>query len=243
MITVVFNAQETIAQCIQSVINQKYKNVEHIIIDGGSTDGTLQIVNQYRSSIKILVSEPDKGIYDAMNKGITLATGDIIGTLNADDCLTDDGVLTTVAQGFLDPAIEAVYGDLNMVGQDGRIIRKWHSKQCRTSSFNRGFMPPHPTFYCRPHLFKKLGSYSLEFGSAADYELMVRFLFKHKVKSLYLDKIIVTMLIGGVSNKNVTNRLKAWSYDLQAMRKNNISVPALALLLKPLRKMYQYIFL
>ncbi|AYL97230.1 glycosyltransferase family 2 protein [Mucilaginibacter celer] len=241
LITIVYNAQDTIKRCIESVIGQNYPDVEYIIIDGGSTDNTLQIINQYRPHIHVLVSEPDKGIYDAMNKGIALATGEIIGTLNADDFFNTDDVLLSVVQAFTLQDTEIVYGNLHFVNPEGKIIRKWHSRQCGKTSFNWGFMPPHPTFYCRRHLFKKLGFYQLEYGSAGDYELMVRFMHKHKVESFYLNKVMVKMQIGGVSNKSLANRVKAWLFDFRAMEKNGVRFPAVALALKPLRKIYQFL--
>lgn len=240
MVTVVYNAQDTIAQCIQSVISQKHPDIEYIVIDGGSTDNTLQIIDQYRSAISFFVSEPDKGIYDAINKGIKKATGQIVGTLNADDRLADDQVISAVAQVFTQQDIDAVYGNLNFVDITGKITRNWVSKQCRANSFNRGFMPPHPTFYCKRDLFKKLGFYSLKYGSAADYELMVRFMYLHKINFFYLNRIMVTMLAGGISNKSFKNRLKAWGFDLKAMRNNGIRRPVLTLALKPIRKIFQY---
>ena len=241
IITVVYNSQDTITKCVESVIGQKHEDIEYIIIDGRSTDSTLQIINNYRSSINVLVSEPDKGIYDAMNKGIKMATGQIIGTLNADDCFADADVLSAVAQTFEATDAEAVYGNLVYVHPNGKIKRKWNSKKCGANSFNRGFMPPHPTFYCKRELFEKFGFYSLQFGSAADYELMVRFMHQHKIKNFYLNKVMVIMQDGGVSNKSLKNRLKAWSFDLKAMHANKVLIPMLALVLKPLRKIYQYI--
>jgi glycosyltransferase involved in cell wall biosynthesis len=240
LVTVVYNAQDTIAQCIQSVISQKHPDIEHIVIDGGSTDNTVSIIKKHIKHINFFVSEPDQGIYDAINKGIRIATGQIVGTLNADDRLADDQVLSAVAQIFTQQDIEAVYGNLNYVNLNGKTTRKWNSKQCVINSFNRGFMPPHPTFYCRRDLFEKLGFYSLDYGSAADYELMLRFMYLHKIKYFHINKIMVAMLGGGVSNRSFKSRLKAWSFDLKAMRKNNIMFPVLALLLKPLRKIYQY---
>jgi glycosyltransferase involved in cell wall biosynthesis len=240
VITVVYNAQDTIARCIESVIGQKYPDIEYIVIDGGSTDNTLQIINRYRSSINLFVSEQDKGIYDAMNKGIKMASGQILGTLNADDRLADEDVLSAVYQVFTESNADAVYGNLIYVHPDGKIKRKWNSKQCGANSFNRGFMPPHPTFYCKRELFAKFGFYSLEYGSAADYELMVRFMHRHKINKRYLNKVMVVMQDGGVSNKSLKNRLKAWSFDLKAMHNNNILIPLLALVLKPFRKIYQF---
>ncbi|MDN5286179.1 MAG: glycosyltransferase [Mucilaginibacter sp.] len=242
LVTVIYNAQDTIGQCIESVINQNYPDLEYIIVDGGSTDNTLQIIDKYRQHINILISEPDKGIYDAMNKGIMLATGQIIGMLNADDHFAGNDILRSVANAFEQQShIDAVYGDLDIINQNHKIIRKWRSRPCTSASFNLGFMPPHPTFYCRRSLFDKIGLYSLEYGSAADYELMVRLMYLHKIKSLYLNKVMVNMRAGGVSSKNLKSRIKAWRFDLKAMQQNKITFPILTLILKPLRKIVQFI--
>jgi glycosyltransferase involved in cell wall biosynthesis len=240
LVTVVYNAQATIASCIESVIGQNYPHIEYIIVDGGSTDNTLQIIDQYRHVVSLIISEPDQGIYDAMNKGLKLATGQVVGTLNADDKLADSQVLSAIAQAFASSNADAVYGNLNFINQQGDITRKWVSSRCVINSFNWGFMPPHPTFYCRTTLFEKMGFYSLQYGSAADYELMVRFMYLYKIDCYYLNKVLVHMLTGGVSNKSLKNRLKAWGFDLKAMRKNHIKFPLLTLLLKPLRKVYQF---
>ena len=149
LITVAYNAQNTIERCISSVLGQKFNNIQYIVIDGGSTDGTIQIINQYRDSISVFISEPDNGVYDAMNKGITLADGDIIGTLNADDFYSDDNVLSEVAAGFVDPHTNILYGDLDYIEPSGKITRKWRSGEYRSGSFDWGWMPPHPTFYCK----------------------------------------------------------------------------------------------
>jgi glycosyltransferase involved in cell wall biosynthesis len=241
LVTIVYNAQDTIRQCIRSVIDQNYPDLEYIIIDGGSTDGTLQIINEYRGHIHVLVSEPDRGIYDAMNKGVALATGQIVGMLNADDHFASDDVLRSVAGVFEHQDIEALYGDLDIIDQSGWVVRKWRSGQYNRDSFKLGFMPPHPTFYCRRDLFNQFGLYSLDHGSAADYELMLRFMYRHQVKSYHLKNVMVNMRAGGVSNKNLMNRIKAWQFDLLAMRQNKIPFPILPLVLKPLRKILQFL--
>ncbi len=241
VITIVYNAQDTIKRCIESVIGQNYNNIEYIIIDGGSTDNSLQIINQYKSHIKVLISEPDKGIYDAMNKGIRLATGEVVGMLNADDFFADQEVIPAVAQAFSDSNADIIYGNLDYTNSTGKIIRKWKSRTWGKNSFQWGFMPPHPTFYCKRNLFEKYGFYSLEYGSAGDYELMVRFMHKYQMKSRHLNKVMVKMQVGGVSNSNLINRIKAWSFDLKAMRENNVFLPVLAIVLKPLRKTFQFL--
>lgn len=241
VITVVYNAQDTIKRCIESVIGQNYNNIEYVIIDGGSTDNSLQVIDQHKSHIKVLISEPDQGIYDAINKGIRLATGEIVGTLNADDFFADQEVLSAVAQAFSNSDTEIVYGNLDYINSAGKITRKWKSHACGKNSFNRGFMPPHPTFYCRRYLFEKHGFYSLEYGSAGDYELMARFLHNWQIRSFYLNKVMVKMQVGGISNSNLMNRFKAWSFDLKAMRENNVFLPVFAVVLKPIRKILQFL--
>ena len=240
LITVCRNAESTIGHCIQSVIGQNFKNIEYIIIDGGSTDNTLEIINQYKGHINIFLSGPDAGIYDAMNKGIKLACGDIIGMLNADDSFADNKVLSAVAEAFDQHDVQITYGDLDYVNTEGNIIRKWQSGQYSHGMFNRGWMPPHPTFYCKRELFYKYGFYSLEYGTAADYELMLKFMHQNGVNAFYIKKVLINMKIGGISNKSFSNRVKGLFFDLKAMRNNGILLPIITLICKPLRKIGQY---
>ena len=183
LITVAFNAETTIEDCIQSVINQSLKNIQYIIIDGGSTDNTIRIINQYKDFVSVFISEPDHGIYDAMNKGIKLAQGQVIGTLNADDFFAHVHVLKEVAEAFAEPGADIVYGDLDYIDEQGKVLRKWRSGQYKQNLFNWGWMPPHPTFYCKRSLFEKFGFYSLDYGTAADYELMLRFMHLNKLNA------------------------------------------------------------
>jgi glycosyltransferase involved in cell wall biosynthesis len=240
IITVCYNAELTINRCISSVISQKYKNVEYIIIDGGSTDNTLNIIDQYKQHIAIIKSEPDKGIYDAMNKGIKLATGDIIGLINADDYFADDTVLNDIEAGFIQQNKDIIYGDLDFVNESGKIIRKWRSGNYSNGVFNWGWMPPHPTFYCKRRLFEQIGYYSLNYGTAADYELMVRFMHLNRIEAFYVKKVIVKMQIGGASNDSIRSRIKAIRMDYKAMRANGILLPVFTAFLKPVRKIVQY---
>jgi len=240
LITVVYNAQNTIDRCLDSVVRQKFNNIQYIVIDGGSTDGTIQIINKYGDNIDLFVSEADNGIYDAMNKGISLATGDIIGTLNADDFLADADILSDVANIFEQQNVSILYGDLDFIDPNGKVVRKWRSAEYKSGMFNWGWMPPHPTFYCKKELFDKLGGYKLDYGSAADYELMLRFIHAYKANVFYLDKVLIKMFIGGISNKNLTNRVKALLYDLKAMRNNDILFPFITVIFKPLRKIMQF---
>jgi glycosyltransferase involved in cell wall biosynthesis len=241
LITVTYNAQNTLGRCIESVIAQSYDNIEYIIIDGASTDSTLQIISLYQSYVNILVSEPDAGIYDAMNKGIKLATGDIIGILNADDYFANNDVLSSVNQSFINSNADIIYGNLNYLNPDEGVVRKWRSGAYKHGMFNWGWMPPHPTFYCKRQLFEKYGMYDLQYGTAADYELMLRFLHAHKLSAFYLNKVIVNMKVGGISNKSFDNRVKAWRNDFKAMGKNGVWFPQLCVIIKPLRKILQYI--
>jgi glycosyltransferase involved in cell wall biosynthesis len=241
LITVTYNAQKTLDRCIKSVITQNYTNIEHIIIDGASTDGTLQIISKYNQHINFSVSEPDAGIYDAMNKGIKLATGDIIGILNADDFFADNDILSNVVAAFAEQQTDVLYGDLNYINPNGAIVRKWKSGRYRHGLFNWGWMPPHPTFYCKRSLFERYGFYKLQFGTAADYELMLRFVHTNKASAYYLNKVMVNMVLGGVSNKNYRNRIAAWGNDYNAMRNNGVTIPQMCVIFKPLRKIFQYI--
>jgi glycosyltransferase involved in cell wall biosynthesis len=176
-----------------------------------------------------------------MNKGIKIASGNIIGMLNADDYFTDVDILNTVANAFIKYNADIIYGDLDYVNAGGNVIRKWRSKEYKQGMFNRGWMPAHPTFYCKRNLFTIFGLYSLEYGTAADYELMLRFMHLNKnIKSFYVKKVMIKMSVGGASNKSYSNRVKGLLYDLKAMRNNGIKVPVLTLLFKPLRKIIQY---
>lgn len=240
IITVTYNAESTINNCIESVIGQNYRNIEYIIIDGASTDKTVQIIEKYKNQIAVFVSEPDNGIYDAMDRGIKLATGDIVGTLNADDFFTDNNVLSQVAEAFSNPEVSITYGDLDYINTDGSIVRKWRSGEYRDGMFNSGWMPPHPTFYCKRNLFHQFGFYSLEYGTAADYELMLRFIHLNKVNAFYIKKVMIRMNVGGVSNKSYSNRVQGLLFDYKAMRNNGIRFPLVTLIFKPLRKIIQY---
>lgn len=240
LITVVFNAENTIGRCIQSVISQSYKKVEYIIIDGSSTDKTVQIINNYRAHVTHLVSEPDTGIYDAMNKGIRLATGDVIGTLNADDAFADENVLQLIADTFSRNDTQITFADLDFIDEKDRIVRKWRSGNYTHGKFNLGWMPAHPTFYCKRELFDRFGLYNLTYGTAADYELMVRFMHLHCAKAFYIKKVIILMKKGGISNQNLLSHVKGLRHDFRAMRNNGIFFPFFTILFKPLRKIRQF---
>jgi glycosyltransferase involved in cell wall biosynthesis len=241
LITVCRNAAGTISRCIESVISQDYNNFEYIVIDGASSDDTVQIVNQYKSRIGKIISEPDQGIYDAMNKGIKLATGNIIGMLNADDYFADHTVLSDVAAAFVQENTHIAFGDIDYVNKAGSVTRKWRSGEYSPGVFNWGWMPPHPTFYCKQELFNQFGLYSLDYGTAADYELMLRFMHRHHTKAFYIKKVMVKMQGGGASNKNIRSRSRSLYYDFKAMQQHKLPIPAITAALKPIRKVLQYI--
>lgn len=241
LITVCRNAAGTIQRCIDSVSGQHYKHVEHIIIDGNSVDGTLELILKHKSDNYFFTSERDAGIYDAINKGIMRATGEVIGLLNADDYFADADVLGDIAGVFSSAGPDLLYADLDYVNGKGAISRRWRSGNYLPEKFNRGWMPPHPTFYARKKLFYDFGLYDAAYGSAADYELMLRFMYLKKAKVSYLNRVIVKMETGGISNKSLSNRMMAWHCDFKAMKNNHIKYPFLGIVMKPLRKIAQFI--
>ena len=204
IITVALNNAEYIESCIQSVINQDYENIEYIVIDGGSTDGTIEIIKRYEDKINLWISEPDKGIYDAMNKGIKLATGEIIGMLNSDDFYANDDVISTVVKEFQDKNVDSVFADLVFVKRDDplRIIRYYKSSNFSPKKFAYGWMPAHTTFFARREVYEKYGAFKLNYKIAADYELLLRFLGKYRISYSYIPKVFIKMRTGGASTKN-----------------------------------------
>jgi glycosyltransferase involved in cell wall biosynthesis len=241
VITATYNSAATVRDTLTSICRQDHPDIEHIIIDGRSTDGTLGIVAHFPHVAKI-VSEKDKGIYDAMNKGIRLATGDVIGILNSDDIYIDSSVLSAVATAFADPDVMTVYADLQYVDADNpdRIKRTWITGPFRKSSFYYGWMPPHPTFFVRREVYERTGLFNTDLRSAADYELMLRILLKHGVPAYYIPRVIVKMRAGGVSNASLGNRLRANREDRLAWKLNGLRPYFFTLYLKPLRKITQF---
>jgi len=242
IITTVFNSAGTIQNCIESVRSQS-KAVEHIIIDGGSTDGTLDIVDNYRPGLARVISETDNGIYDGMNKGLRLATGDIIGLLNADDAYADPEILSKVAKLFNEKHVDSCYGDLVYVHpiNTKKVVRYWRSGSYSIRQFYWGWMPPHPTFFVRRSLYERFGLFNLDLGSAADYEMMLRLLVKHRITTAYIPEIMVRMRSGGMSNATLKNRLLANRNDRLAWKVNGLRPYPWTLYFKPLRKLRQYL--
>ena len=242
IITVAFNSQSTIKSTIQSIDNQDYNNLEYILIDGASTDWTLDILEFYKDKINYFVSEPDEGIYDAMNKGIKAASGDIIGILNSDDFYPNNEVLSKVAKVFEDSNCDCLYGDLVYVeqGDASKIVRYWQSGSFKKSKLKRGWMLPHPTFFVKKEIYEKYGLYNTELKSAADYEMILRLLSRHQISVEYIPEIIVKMRQGGKSNSSIWNRLRANKEDSRAWALNNMYRPYFVRVLKPLIKLKQF---
>jgi glycosyltransferase len=243
IITPVYNNVETIEHTIQSVWQQSYSNIEHIIVDGNSNDGTRQVLEKHRDKIAHLISETDHGIYDAMNKGIDKADGDIIGILNSDDFYVNDRVIQKVVHTFKHNDTDSVYSDLVYVGQHNtdKIVRYWKAGNYYDGIFYNGWMPPHPTFFAKKEVYKKYGKFELRLSSAADYELMLRFLHRYKISTHYIPEVLVKMRNGGNSNGSLLHRLKANREDRKAWRLNGLTPRLWTLYLKPLRKLPQFI--
>lgn len=243
IITVVYNNKRTINDAILSVFEQTYENIEHIIIDGGSTDGTLEILERERAKFAFLISEPDKGIYDAMNKGVGLATGDVIGILNSDDLYADNKVLQDVMTSFQeDQALFILYGDLVYVKSNevDKIVRNWVSKSYTKNFFESGEVPPHPTLFVKSLVYKEVGNFDLKYKLAADYEFMLRAFKLHTFKTKYLNRLIVRMRLGGATNKNFKNILDGNKEILNAWKKNGLKPPFLIMPLRVIKRLSQF---
>ena len=241
IITATYNSSSTVRSCIESVTGQSYKNIEHIIVDGASNDFTVDIINSIPSRIKKIISESDNGIYDAMNKGIMAASGDLVGFLNSDDSLASTEIVSQLVKKITHVGADTIYVNLNYINKNNKIIRRWRGKAYSRNDFKYGWMPPHPSFYVRRSIFDKCGTFNLRFGTAADYEFMVRTLYRFKASSTYLSKTVVNMCVGGVSNKSFKNRLDAHINDWKAWNENGISKFPYWVLLKPTRKITQYV--
>lgn len=243
IITITYNSAETVEDTIQSVLAQDYPNIEYIIVDGASKDSTMAIVNRYKDKIATIHSEPDKGIYDAMNKGVRLATGELIGILNSDDFYADTKVISDIVKTLQAAAADGCYADLVYVDRNDtqRVVRTWKSGEYRQGQFLRGWMPPHPTFFVKRTVYEAHGTYSLQLRSAADYELMLRFMHKHAVRVAYLPRVITKMRAGGQSNVTFKNRWKANREDRLAWKMNGLQPGLFTLIRKPLSKLFQFI--
>lgn len=224
IITSVFNNKQTISESIDSVLSQTYSNIEYIIIDGASTDGTVDIIKQYYNKISTFISEPDKGIYDGLNKGISLATGDVVGFLHSDDLYQNNKVIETVVEAFKQYEVDSIYGDLTYVDKvdTNKVIRYWVSGDFSLKKLRRGWMPPHPTFFVKRSVYEQAGNFDTGFKIAADYDLILRCLGKHKVSTHYIPDILIKMRVGGESNKSLKNIIQKSKEDLRALKDNEI---------------------
>lgn len=226
IITVCYNSEKTIKQTIDSVVSQKIKEIEHIIIDGGSSDKTLSIIKKNFSSIQKIISEPDKGIYDAMNKGIQNASGEIIGFLNSDDFFSNENVLSGVLKQFNEnPSIRACYSDLIYVDRCDELknIRYWKSSKFIPGSFSRAWCPPHPTFFAYRSVYEEFGNFNLSYHLASDNDIMMRFLEVHKINVKYVPEVWVKMRLGGTTNKNFRNIILQNLEILKALSQNGLA--------------------
>jgi len=244
VVTATWNCTNTLPDCLESIARQKYPNREHVIVDGASTDGTIKVINQYIDQISIFKSECDNGIYDALNKGIQLTTGDVVGFLHADDLYASDDALSKIAMAFEDPTVCAVYGDLEYVSQQdtSKVIRRWKSKPFNRRDLVWGWMPAHPTFYARRDWYMKIGGFDTSYRIAADYLSILKFFTQPQFKTVYISDVLVRMRLGGASNKSIKAIIKKSKEDWHALRSCHFSVPnaLLAITCKNLSKLTQF---
>jgi len=240
IITVCLNNATSIEQTINSVLSQNYPHIEYIIIDGGSTDGTLKIINQYKNKISFFVSEPDNGIYNAMNKGIKASTGQLIAFLNADDVYATENMLPDVVTCIEENCSDAVYGDLVYTSRNNqnKIVRYWKTGEYKKGAFRRGWVIPHPAFFCKKAIFGKYGYFDENFKIAADFELMLRFIEKHHIKIDYLPRVLVKMRAGGRAN-TLTGIIRGNREIIKSFGQNDIRLSPMFFLLKPIAKITQ----
>lgn len=268
VVTTCFNAAATLKDCLESVKEQTHPEVEHIVVDAASTDGTTSILEENRSDLARVVSEPDEGIYDGMNKGLRLATGEVVGILNSDDVYASAETLAKVARVFEESGVDSCYGDLvyiadevsrfevrgsgekkshqSLMGQGTeshgfKVVRYWKSGEFDPKKFYWGWMVPHPTFFVRRSVYEKYGYFNPELGMAADYELMLRFLLNHRISCAYIPEILVMMKSGGASNASLGTRLEANRMDRKAWIVNDLRPRPWTLWLKPMRKIGQFV--
>ena len=243
IITTTYNSAVTVKDTLQSVNAQTYHNIEHIIVDGASKDNTLDIVREYGKRVAKVISEPDKGIYDAMNKGIREATGDIIGILNSDDVYASESVLANVMRLFDDENCDGVYGNLNFVRATNlnEVVRLWKSSPYKPTGFSKGWHPPHPTFFVRKEIYNNYGLFDISLDVSADFELMLRFIEKHKIDVCFLDEVLVKMRYGGESTGSIKKIIAGNKNIMKAFKKNDLDVSYLYPFYRLLPKLKQFI--
>lgn len=245
LITVTYNAGGVLCCAIESALHQTYSNLEYIIVDGASKDNTLDIIRAYEPQFQgrmKWISEPDRGLYDAMNKGIRMATGDVVGILNSDDFFTSNDVLEKVAECFADNDVDAVYGDIHFVRSDdlNRCVRYYSSRIFRRGLMRLGFIPAHPSFYCRRECFEKYGCYKTDYKIAADFDLLLRFIYVHRIRIKYLPVDMVTMRLGGASTSGLKSRMTCMKEHLRSFRENGVKTNRFLLSLRYFYKLTEY---
>ena len=241
IITITYNSAKTIQRALESVQSQTYQDIEHVIVDGASKDGTRELIEAYAKKHTNVrwISEPDKGIYNALNKGIHLATGDVIGFVHSDDILYAPDSISHIAEAFAQQDIQVVYGDLQYV-REGKVTRRWRSNDFNPASLKYGWMCPHPTMYVRREVYQQVGDYDEWFSISADYDMILR-IFKSGFKSKYLPEVLVSMEVGGASNNNTRARLSKTQEDFIALRKNHVGAGIFTVACKQLRKVKQFL--
>ncbi len=242
ILTVSYNREKTIEKTIKSVLSQTYQNIEYIMVDGASTDGTGNIIRSYGNKIDNYISEPDQGIYDAMNKGMKLASGDIVGILNADDVFYDNSIVEKIVKAFNEQHIDAIYGDVQFFNPENphKVIRYYSSKRFLPEKFKFGIMPAHPSFYARRELFDKFGYYKTDYKIAADFELLLRLIYKNNIKCQYKKFPFVTMRMGGISNRNLKSNWILNKEIMRACKENGLKTNYLYIYSKYFRKIFEF---
>ncbi|PTS92000.1 glycosyl transferase [Pedobacter sp. HMWF019] len=244
IVSVVLNCKDYIGDCILAVIGQDYPEIEYIVIDGGSTDGTLDVIQQYQDRIHVFVTQKDQGFYDGLNKGIALATGDIIGILNADDVLAAPETISIVVRKFMETLCYGIYGNLEYTDRKdiGKVVRSWKPGEFSPEKLKRGWMPPHPTLYLYRDLYDRCGNYSMNFGTSADYEFILRLFCSYGTSLVYIDQLLVKMRKGGMSNAGVKPFLWACIHDYRSLLLHGFHWPVLITICKKLRKIKQFFY-
>ena len=240
IITATFNSSSTVLDTLESLNQQTYSNIEYIVIDGGSSDNTLKVVKSNCPRLSMIVSEPDKGIYDALNKGIMAATGDVVGFLHSDDLLAYPNAIKELVETLERESTQAVYADLEYVSKENtsKVIRRWISGEYNKRKLRNGWMPPHPTFFMQRDLYLKLGMFDLNLNIAADYDSLLRYLWSNNVTASYLPKVVTKMRVGGASNRSLANIIAKTKEDIQALKNNQLFWPS-ALFIKNVSKVHK----